>query len=403
MAEKRLNTRIIHKHETEANWLLATNFIPMQGEIIVYDKDSTHAYERIKIGDGVTVVSSLPFVDDTKVDKVSGKGLSTNDYTTAEKNKLSGIATGANKTVVDSSLSSTSTNPVQNKVVNTAISNLNTLVGDTKVSDQITNAIANKADTDHNHDAVYAAKSHGNHVPATETVNNAKFLRNDNTWQIVTPANIGAAASSHGTHVTFATTAPKASGTASAGSATTVSRSDHVHPAPTSITGNAATATKATQDASGNVITSTYATKTELKSVSDLVGDTAVSEQIEAAQIVYVGPTQPTDPNIKVWINTSEEGTGVVPVLPRIATITLAAASWAGSSESYSQVVEINTVTTATKIDLQPTAQQIVNLQSSETTLMIENSGGVVTCYAIGNKPTVDYTMQVLLQEVAYV
>ena len=30
-----------------------------------------------------------------KVDKVSGKGLSTNDYTTTEKNKLSGIATGA--------------------------------------------------------------------------------------------------------------------------------------------------------------------------------------------------------------------------------------------------------------------------------------------------------------------
>lgn len=56
-----------------------------------------------------------------KVDKVSGKGLSTNDYTTAEKNKLAGIATGANKTTVDSVLSSTSTNPVQNKVVNTAL------------------------------------------------------------------------------------------------------------------------------------------------------------------------------------------------------------------------------------------------------------------------------------------
>lgn len=56
-----------------------------------------------------------------KVDKVSGKGLSTNDYTTAEKNKLVGIATGANKTTVDSALSSTSTNPVQNKVVNTAL------------------------------------------------------------------------------------------------------------------------------------------------------------------------------------------------------------------------------------------------------------------------------------------
>lgn len=53
----------------------------------------------------------------TKVDKVSGKGLSTNDYTTAEKTKLAGVATGANKTIVDTTLSTTSTNPVQNKAV----------------------------------------------------------------------------------------------------------------------------------------------------------------------------------------------------------------------------------------------------------------------------------------------
>lgn len=33
---------------------------------------------------------------DGKVDKVDGKGLSTNDYTTTEKSKLAGIATGAN-------------------------------------------------------------------------------------------------------------------------------------------------------------------------------------------------------------------------------------------------------------------------------------------------------------------
>jgi hypothetical protein len=52
-----------------------------------------------------------------KVDKVSGKGLSTNDYTTAEKNKLAGIAAGANKTIVDSALSTTSTNTIQNKAV----------------------------------------------------------------------------------------------------------------------------------------------------------------------------------------------------------------------------------------------------------------------------------------------
>lgn len=365
MAEKTLNARIVHKHDVEANWLKATNFTPKQGELIVYDKDASHDYERIKIGDGSTNVNSLPFVNDAlriellteiesltdgtttvknaehatsadsattadtanavawtnvtgkpstytpathnhndtyyteteidtkfanlvgdtavstqisnaianKVDKVSGKGLSTNDYTTTEKNKLSGIAsgaevnqnafsniavgsttiaadaktdtltlvagdnvtitpdatndkititakdtvythpthtaknsglykitvdgkghvsaatavaksditglgipaqdttysaattsaaglmsasdkskldgiaTGANKITIDSSLSSTSTNPVQNKVVNTAISNLNTLVGDTSVAEQISDAVSGKANT----------------------------------------------------------------------------------------------------------------------------------------------------------------------------------------------------------------------------------------------------------------
>lgn len=58
---------------------------------------------------------------DNKVDKINGKGLSTEDYTSAEKTKLSGIETGATKTTIDSSLSNSSTNPVQNKVVNSAL------------------------------------------------------------------------------------------------------------------------------------------------------------------------------------------------------------------------------------------------------------------------------------------
>ena len=52
------------------------------------------------------------------------------------------------------------------------------------------------------------------------------------------------AASSHGTHVTFSTTAPAAAGTATVGTATTVSRSDHVHPLQTTVSGNAGSATK---------------------------------------------------------------------------------------------------------------------------------------------------------------
>lgn len=69
MAEKMINTRIINKHAVESDWLKAVNFIPKQGELIVYDKDSTYDYERIKIGDGVTNVNSLPFSGNEKVDK----------------------------------------------------------------------------------------------------------------------------------------------------------------------------------------------------------------------------------------------------------------------------------------------------------------------------------------------
>lgn len=141
----------------------------------------------------------------------------------------------------------------------------------------------------------------------------------------------------------------------------------------------------------------------KVDAVSTLVGDTKVSEQIAAANIIYVGPDMPTDTNIKVWINTAEEGTGIIPVLPRVATITLAAASWAGSSAPYSQVVEINTVTSATKIDLQPTVSQLVALQNDDIALMAENIDGVVTIYSFGGKPSSDMTMQVLLTEVSYV
>lgn len=61
--EKNINSRIQHKHDIEANWNKAVNFIPMQGEIIVYDIDETYNYERVKIGDGTTKINDLPFID----------------------------------------------------------------------------------------------------------------------------------------------------------------------------------------------------------------------------------------------------------------------------------------------------------------------------------------------------
>lgn len=75
---------------------------------------------QTKVGD-TSVSDQITNAIANKVDKVDGKGLSTNDYTTTEKNKLAGIATGATKVTVDSMLSAGSVNPVQNRVVNNAI------------------------------------------------------------------------------------------------------------------------------------------------------------------------------------------------------------------------------------------------------------------------------------------
>ena len=61
---KEFKTRIISKHDIEVNWNKAENFIPLQGELIIYDIDENYSYERFKIGDGVQNVIDLPFAND---------------------------------------------------------------------------------------------------------------------------------------------------------------------------------------------------------------------------------------------------------------------------------------------------------------------------------------------------
>ena len=60
MSEKTLKTRIQNKRGTTAEWATGTapNFVPKDGEIVAYTD-----VHRIKIGDGTTKVSTLPFVD----------------------------------------------------------------------------------------------------------------------------------------------------------------------------------------------------------------------------------------------------------------------------------------------------------------------------------------------------
>ena len=64
MSEKRIKTRIVQKHDIEANWLKAENFVPFAGEVIIYDADENHNSPRIKIGNGEQYVNDLAFVNE---------------------------------------------------------------------------------------------------------------------------------------------------------------------------------------------------------------------------------------------------------------------------------------------------------------------------------------------------
>lgn len=81
-----------------------------------------------------------------------------------DKSKLDGIATEANKTVVDSSLSSSSTNPVQNKIVTNALNGKANSSHSHSISN-ITNlqsTLDSKSETGHTHDDRYYTETEMN-------------------------------------------------------------------------------------------------------------------------------------------------------------------------------------------------------------------------------------------------
>lgn len=94
--------------------------------------------------------------------------------------------------------------------------------------------------------------------------------------------------------MTATTTTPKAAGTAAVGSETKYARGDHVHPAQTTVSGNAGSATKL----------ATARNFTIGKTAKSFNGTAAVSWTLdEIGSNVYVGTTAPTDADIDVWVD----------------------------------------------------------------------------------------------------
>ena len=73
MEIKQKKGRLAQKIDIEANWLKAINFVPVEGELIIYraelegdelppDRTELITYDRLKRGDGSSTVSNLPFL-----------------------------------------------------------------------------------------------------------------------------------------------------------------------------------------------------------------------------------------------------------------------------------------------------------------------------------------------------
>ena len=85
---------------------------------------------------------------------------------------------------------------------------------------------------------------------------------------------------------------------------------------------------------------------------------------------------------------------------PKIDNITLLGSAWvAGEDKRHSHVVEIESATNKSQIDLTPNDEQLLVFYEKDVTFVTKNEGGVITVIAIGQKPTNDYIVQVTITE----
>ena len=166
----------------------------------------------------------------------------------------SGGGTGATNITVDTTLSSTSTNPVQNKVIYAALNNK----------------------LDKNGTATYAARdSSGNIISSTyaKKTDLSSYVKSINNVKPDSAGNVNISSSGGGSNITVDSTLSGTSSNAIANKAVYAALDNKLDK-----TGTAAAATKATQDSYGNVIVNTYALKSDLsgyvKTINNMEPDT---------------------------------------------------------------------------------------------------------------------------------
>ena len=136
-----VNSSIQSKRTTKTTANSSTEVLK-DGELLIVRDGSNPP--NLRAGDGTTQIKNLKDIVPGAA-STSTAGL----MSASDKTKLDGIATGANKTIVDSALSSTSTNPVQNKVVNSELGKKLSLSGGTMTGTLTTKGIKLTSGTDY--------------------------------------------------------------------------------------------------------------------------------------------------------------------------------------------------------------------------------------------------------------
>lgn len=279
---------------------------------------------------------------------------------------------------VDDTLSNTSTNPVQNKVVNEAILNINTLIGDTPVADQINTALVDNQ-----------ANWNQNDSTKTDYIKNRPFYsENPVEQQVLENTSLDfdgddAYFNDFSVSIEVELLQPLEPGVEYI---VTFNGKEYRRTAFIDgyrvVVGNAAFV--AGSDTGEPFLITTH---------GGVYADICVDHSNRFVHTFSI---------VAMKVNVHKIDIKYIPdcLMPKTTYVELVESEWIDDGSLLYQVVEINGITANSKVDLQPTAYQILDLQNNDIAFILENDDGVVTAYCLGGRPTKSYSMQVLITEV---
>lgn len=325
--------------------------------------------------DGVT--ENVQSQIDNKVNKVTGKGLSTEDYTTTEKTKLSGIEEGAQKNTVTSVAGKTG-------AVNLAASDVglgnvdNTSDANKPISTATQTALDKKQDelpasvTLSAHEISLSSPLHGVGPTSFQT------LDDDNSFVSVTYSSPE--------DVYYGFSAPLADSPADG------QKPNEIYLARLPIKGSGP-----------NILD--FTTPVSLKNVADPTDPTDAmnlrsTEEVASKKVAVNGILKGDGTGT---VTAAEETEVELVDLPtdHVSNISLPTASWTGS-DPYTQTVTVPGSTANIKVDIQPSEEIYDQLVADNVGyLAIKNVNGTLTAVAKGGKPSVDLNIQVTYNDVS--